>query len=201
MNGLVLVCALIACWYLKRDPEIAARNRQHVICTVAGAGVAIVLARVLALTLPHRVRPLADPGIGIDFPNLFDGHSIMSWSSFPSDHAVLFVSVAVGILYISRPLGILTLIYSLLFICFPRVYFGIHYPTDIIAGVMLGAAIGVLCNQPFAVRRVALPVLKVEQAIPALFYAVGFLVCFQIATMFNDLRAVALAIVRIAELR
>jgi membrane-associated phospholipid phosphatase len=201
LSGIVLVSVLVICWFLKRDATVAARNRQHVVCTVIGAGVAIVLARGLALTLPHRVRPFADPSIGIDFPQNIDAHSIISWSSFPSDHAVLFVAVAVGVIFVSRTLGILSLIYSLLFVCFPRIYFGIHYPTDVIVGAALGAGIGVLANQPFVVRRLALPVMDLEQAVPAAFYAVGFVICFQIATMFNDVRTLALGIAHLAQLR
>jgi undecaprenyl-diphosphatase len=54
-----------------------------------GAGVvAILAARILALTLPFRVRPRFEPALHFVVPagNVSD---LVDWSAFPSDHAAI----------------------------------------------------------------------------------------------------------------
>lgn len=60
--------------------------------------------------------------------------------SFPSDHAVMAGAVTVGILLVDRALGILTLALAVAMAC-TRVYVGAHFPLDVIAGLLIGAAI------------------------------------------------------------
>ena len=65
---------------------------------------------------------------------------LYGWSSFPSDHAILFMALAVAIFLASRRFGWLALTYTTLCIIGPRVYLGWHWPTDVLAGALLGAA-------------------------------------------------------------
>ena len=60
--------------------------------------------------------------------------------SFPSDHATMAGAVTVGLLLVSRRLGVLAGIASLV-MAFARVYVGAHYPQDVAAGLLLGALI------------------------------------------------------------
>src|SRR5690606_22988918 len=101
--------------------------------------VTILLARVLALTLPFRLRPLHNPPDGFSMPFEISTKYADGMSSFPSDHAALFFALATGVYLISKRAGILALIYALVVICLPRIYLGIHYPSDILGGATLGA--------------------------------------------------------------
>jgi membrane-associated phospholipid phosphatase len=60
--------------------------------------------------------------------------------SFPSDHAVMAGAVAMGLFLVSRRLGLVALLAALL-MAFTRVYVGAHYPQDVVAGLLLGAAV------------------------------------------------------------
>jgi undecaprenyl-diphosphatase len=65
---------------------------------------------------------------------------MMSWKSFPSDHAmsaflIFFVAVALG-LPGAWALGVLAL-----WVCFGRLYSGVHYPLDIIGGMCTAAVV------------------------------------------------------------
>ena len=60
--------------------------------------------------------------------------------SFPSDHAVMAGAVAVGVLLVSRRLGLLAVAAALL-LAAGRVYVGAHFPLDVLAGLLLGAAV------------------------------------------------------------
>ncbi|PZS12929.1 MAG: UDP-diphosphatase [Pseudonocardiales bacterium] len=62
---------------------------------------------------------------------------------FPSDHAVMAGAVATGLCFVNRCLGIVAWVAAVL-LALSRVYVGAHYPHDVAAGLLLGAAVIVL---------------------------------------------------------
>jgi membrane-associated phospholipid phosphatase len=83
--------------------------------------------------------------------------------SFPSDHAVMAGAVAAGVWLVSRRLGLLTAAAALL-LAFSRVYVGVHYPGDVVAGLFLGALVTVLGY--LAVRRLLEPAVAAAARTP-----------------------------------
>lgn len=63
--------------------------------------------------------------------------------AFPSDHAVMAGAVAAGLFLVNRALGWLATIAAVV-MAFARVYIAAHYPHDVAAGLVAGAAISVL---------------------------------------------------------
>lgn len=61
-------------------------------------------------------------------------------ASFPSDHAALFAAFALGIFLAHRGAGIVALAWFALGVSLPRVASGLHWPSDMIAGALAGAA-------------------------------------------------------------
>jgi undecaprenyl-diphosphatase len=64
-----------------------------------------------------------------------------SGSSFPSGHAAIAFAVAMAIGVRERPYLPLLLLIAVA-VAFSRVYIGVHYPLDVVAGSVIGAVIG-----------------------------------------------------------
>ncbi|WP_158846022.1 phosphatase PAP2 family protein [Saccharothrix deserti] len=63
--------------------------------------------------------------------------------SFPSNHSTVAGAAAVAVLWSSRALGALALTVALMAAA-SRVFVGVHYPHDVVAGLLLGAAVAAL---------------------------------------------------------
>lgn len=62
---------------------------------------------------------------------------------FPSDHAVMAGAVAAALLFVSRRLAWVGVVLALV-MAFARVYVGVHYPGDVLAGLAVGAVVAVV---------------------------------------------------------
>jgi undecaprenyl-diphosphatase len=71
-------------------------------------------------------------------------------TSFPSGHSASAATFAVAVGDLAPPLR-LPLATAASVVCFSRVYTGVHYPGDVVAGALVGAALGRLTSK--AVRR------------------------------------------------
>lgn len=191
LKGAVLACAIWWAWF--RPGPQQTQVRHHVVITIAACIVAIALARALQLTLPFRPRPMHVAELGFILPYGMLPTLLKDWSSFPSDHAVLFFTLSTGLWFVSRRAGILALLFSTIVVCLPRLYLGLHYPTDLIAGAALGAAVSALGNWFLTTSRPVENVVKWSQDQPQHFYPLFFLLTFQIAVMFDDIRSLASA--------
>jgi undecaprenyl-diphosphatase len=191
LKGAVLSSAIWWAWF--RTGLDQAMARRHVVTTIAACIVAIALARAFQLVLPFRARPMHVAELGFVLPYGMLPSLLKDWSSFPSDHAVLFFTLSTGLWFVSRRAGTLALLFSTVVVCLPRLYLGLHYPTDLIAGAALGAGVAALGNWRWASTRPVEKVVEWSQNQPQLFYPLFFLLTFQIAVMFDDVRSLASA--------
>lgn len=175
-------------WFWFQEEKQNYLYREQVISTVAAAFIGLICGRVMAFTLPFRIRPLHNPTLNFQIPYGVSQTTLQSWSSFPSDHAVMFFALATGIWLMSRTLGAIAFVYVLVGICLPRIYLGLHYPTDILAGALIGMGIAWIVNAKEIRRHIARPALFWLDRGPGSFYAFSFLLTFEIASMFDDIR-------------
>ena len=78
----------------------------------------------------------------LDFALLVDRPSS---SSFPSTHSAWAFGAATAVFMQHKKSGIAAFIAAAL-IAFSRMYLFLHFPTDVLAGIVLGIALGVLAN-------------------------------------------------------
>ena len=111
------------------------------------AGVAVLLAYAAVFligqcglkNLVSRLRPCQ---IDLDFALLVDRPSS---SSFPSTHSAWAFGAATAVFMQHKKSGIAAFIAAAL-IAFSRMYLFLHFPTDVLAGIILGIALGVLAT-------------------------------------------------------
>jgi len=99
--------------------------------------ISAVLARFVIVELIRwvwqRPRPFVQNNV-----NLLLTHNA---SAFPSGHAAFFFAVSTIVYFYNKKAGILFFIASFL-ICLARVFSGIHWPLDILAGAIVGVLSG-----------------------------------------------------------
>jgi undecaprenyl-diphosphatase len=98
-------------------------------------------------------------------PQVFTwGQHVVS-SSFPSGHAMSAAVVYGMVAYLAarlsghavvRALVMLTALALIVLICISRLYLGVHYPSDVFAGVLMGIAWGGLCAAMFEALQLAM---------------------------------------------
>jgi undecaprenyl-diphosphatase len=189
-NTLIKGGAVIAViWWIWFRDEGASEKRQAVLAGVFASFLGLVVARILT-HLVFRVRPLNIPQLAVPLPCALSKEAFEGAGSFPSDHAVLFFALATGIFFASRRAGWLVFIYVSVVICLPRLYLGLHYPTDILAGAAIGVLLAWLFNLPAIRKPATMWALRWMDSEPALFYPCFFLLTYQIAELFNPLRTI-----------
>lgn len=82
-------------WFRSKGDPL--KNRELVLATVLSSFIAILVARLLAFSLPFRHRPMHVPDLMLRTPCSLNPAGIagwVDWSAFPSDHAVMFFALA-----------------------------------------------------------------------------------------------------------
>ncbi len=129
-------------------PVTPVRQRVAIVAAAAASAVALALSTVIGI-IYYRPRP------AIAFPHLI--HSIVKVSpdsSFPSDHTAVAFAIAVP-LAAAYPKAWPVWIAAVL-IGFGRVSLGAHWPSDVIAGGILGAILGLVAMRAATALRAPL---------------------------------------------
>ena len=170
---IVLVCVifaslimLIAMFVLKLFIPVAVTHKLSAIITVMI--VIILFARKFKREALFLTLTMGTCGIVMAFiktifnrprPNI---HRLVELNSlsFPSGHStsatILYLSLALIFIKLMKKntyTPILVAIVGILFIVSSRIYLGVHYPTDTIAGVSLGSAIVLIYNLIYYSRK------------------------------------------------
>jgi undecaprenyl-diphosphatase len=139
----LIFVVLLAALFLARGKWGSLGARRGVVAAAFSAGLALVLAKGIG-ELVARQRPF------VDHPHaahLFIKHA--ADYGFPSDHTSGAFAIAVALLLRHRASGVIALLLACA-IGVGRVMVGVHYPSDVLAGAVLGT----LCALVFWIPRV-----------------------------------------------
>ena len=160
-SSLLLVLALL--WILMRQ------NRRHALLVLLMVAVAVLVAdQVSSGLIKHlveRLRPTHDPSLenAVHVINGYRG----GMYGFVSSHAANFFAIATLVTLIMRRGLVAAALYGWgLVQCYSRIYLGVHYPGDILGGMIVGLLAGwlVWCLMRWVQRRWRLPAGHYSQA-------------------------------------
>lgn len=124
-----LALMLLALWFSGRSAVERGHRQRMVLAALASMGISnLVLSWINSLYF--RLRPFATGEVNLLFYPPTD-------SAFPSNPAVVGFGMAAAIWYAHRHLGVVACILAALFSS-ARVYTGVTYPLDILAGGLMG---------------------------------------------------------------
>lgn len=129
---------LIFCFLLFLIVNVKKYWRMVVQAFLAAILARFVIVEIIRYFLP-RNRPFVENSV-----NLLVSHS--QESSFPSGHAAFYFALSTVIYSYNKKAGILFFLASFL-IVISRVFVGIHWPSDILAGAIIGILVGWLVNK------------------------------------------------------
>jgi membrane-associated phospholipid phosphatase len=121
-------------WWARRDGATAAMT-----------ALTVPVAVVVAYGVNSAVKPLVAedrPCRHLAFRTLEACPARGDWS-FPSNHTAVAFAAAVALFFVSRRLGAAASVCALAMAA-SRVWVGVHYPHDVVAGAALGALVGFL---------------------------------------------------------
>ncbi|WP_298428154.1 phosphatase PAP2 family protein [Rhodoblastus sp.] len=186
IKGALLTSLLWLAWF--RPGKSEKNNREFVIAIIAATITSILMIKIIRYFIPFEERPIRANIAGFVLPYGVTSETLWNWSSFPSDTAGFAMALSVGQIFIWGRRGALAVLFSLLFICMPRIYLGYHYPSDIAAGALIGAIVTTVMVQ----NKIRIPlsrrILSWSEANPGVFYWAFFLATYEIATVFEDVR-------------
>jgi len=125
--GIIWIAAALLCLIFKK-------TRKAGVCMAIALILVLLICNLTLKPIIARPRPFMlreEIELIISAPSGF---------SFPSGHTASSFAAAVGLFIYHKKLGIAALIWAFL-IAFSRLYMYVHYPTDVLAGMV----IGILC--------------------------------------------------------
>ena len=172
-------------WFLWFSTEDTATRSRLLVGTLAAA-LAGAVSRLLQLILPTHLRPLHQSPLDFVLPFGVDPEELNHFNAFPSDHGAVFFALCAVIWQVRPALGGAAFVWAVI-VDFARVYEGFHFPSDLVGAIGLGLLVLSLSQTALTWRSTG-RVIAFEQTRRPWFYMLAFLVTFQVATLFEDVR-------------
>lgn len=177
VGDFVVACAIVAMWFSVKHGSV---NYRHGRVAVLLMLLSLLPAYASARLLQHvvtRPRPIVAVELtpALNAPLWEETKVTFShWGSLPSDHSVLMTITGITLFGLSRRVAMCFTLFCLLFFCC-RIATGYHWPSDMVAGVGIGAAVSalMLASRSIVEKLLARVVILFDR-FPPLLYCMGF---------------------------
>lgn len=135
---LPVLIVLSLLWLLFSSRPKQSKNKLMVVLASTASIIAVFLVKPIILLFYAKPRPF------VALPHLEPLTSVFKledWQSFPSGHSLFFFSLAMVICLFNKRVGLVYFGLAVL-IGFARIYTGVHWPLDILAGAVIGMVVG-----------------------------------------------------------
>ncbi len=196
LRSAILMSLVMGIWeYGKVTKNILASKR--VIAIILSAVIVLVIVELMndviisprpsAAYIELIHTPILGPSTEVLYPVHKYHDAILS--SFPSDTIAFLFTLAIGLLLWNRTLGIAALFFVLLVGVIPRLYFAVHYPSDLIAGLLVAILSVYLVERVKFFDKISDKLISLNNRFPFIFGALGFYVIYSFADKFSLLKA------------
>ncbi len=141
-----VIFIIVAIWWLNLARTRASHNwpiegkrKWLIFGSVSLSLVLSVLINQLLAMVKFRSRPF----LNFNINKLIEP---LSEKSFPSDHATVAFAISTAVFFYNKKLGSVLIFLSVL-ISIGRIFAGVHYPIDIIGGMIVGGGVALTINQ------------------------------------------------------
>ena len=120
----------------------AKKTRKISLILLISLGASYIFSSQIIKNIVNRPRPFM---VNQDFKDyiISMGMELTKETSFPSSHTLTSFCSATVICYYSKKLGLISFVIAFL-IAVSRIYLCVHYPTDVLAGIILGVLFGLV---------------------------------------------------------
>ena len=192
----ILVALVIGLWeYGKIKNDIKANKRV----------IAILFSIIITLGIVEIINALIDsPRPIVTYGNLIHNHPITTsdtqelwrsgWvrnpkhGSFPSDTVALLATMAVGLFLWNKTIGTLAILFVIFTGVLPRLYFGLHYPSDMFFGFLIALISTYITEKAKLFNNMTKNILSLQNKYPYTFGVIGFYLAYIVADKFILLR-------------
>ena len=126
---------LVALWFWGRGSQERSKSQAVTITGASAVGIANIINHFASLAFT-RTRPFYDYDLNLLFYEPTD-------SSFPANAGAVGFAIATAVFIHHRRLGVAMYVLAFLWV-FGRVYAGVHYPSDALAGAGIGVVAALL---------------------------------------------------------
>jgi membrane-associated phospholipid phosphatase len=136
LGGFWYGAVLFVCWI--RGNQAGGEKAQGRVLRILLASLMAILLMLGASALISRVPPGSDPRLASHYP--LEVYTNVDTNSFPSYSTTLYTAIAVGTFALDASAAWFLGVGVIFLVGLPRIYIGGHYPTDVLAGMVLGLA-------------------------------------------------------------